>query len=144
MRDWFEKTLIPPVGLLSFTAVACLFSLAVFQAPLLSYALLFSDVHTPEGWVQILSLQVLQVCLLAAFVCGLSTIALWLMKWVVALVFIVNSVALYFMLTYGVEIDRTMVGNILNTDRRETAELLHLSLVPYVLFLGIVPAVLVL
>lgn len=66
------------------------------------------------------------------------------MKWVVALVFIVNSVALYFMLTYGIEIDRTMVGNILNTDRRETAELLHLSLVPYVLLLGIVPAVLVL
>ena len=144
MRDWFEKTLTRPVGLLSFTAAACLFTLVAFQAPLLSYALLFSDVNTPEGWVQILSLQVLQVCLIAALVCSLSTIALWLMKWVVALVFIVNAVALYFMLTYGIEIDRTMVGNILNTDRRETAELLHLSLVPYVLFLGIVPALLVL
>ena len=106
MRDWFEKTLTRPVGLLSFTAAACLFTLAAFQAPLLSYALRFSDLHTPEGWVQILSLQVLQVCLFAALVCSLSTIALWLMKWVVALVFIVNAVALYFMLTYGIEIDR--------------------------------------
>ena len=66
------------------------------------------------------------------------------MKTVVALLFIVNAVAIYFMLTYGIEIDRTMVGNVLNTDQRETAELLHLSLLPYVLFLRIIPAVLVL
>ncbi|MDB2607494.1 hypothetical protein N9Y66_01505 [Planktomarina temperata] len=36
-----------------------MFTLAAFQAPLLSYALRFSDLHTVEGWVQILSLQVL-------------------------------------------------------------------------------------
>ena len=144
MRDWFENTLTRPVGLLSFTAAVCVFTLAAFQAPLLSYALRFSDLHTVEGWVQILSLQVLQFCLFAVLVCILSTIALWLMKSVVGLVFIVNAVALYFMLTYGIEIDRAMVGNILNTDRNETAELLHLSLFLYVLFLGIIPAALVL
>jgi len=140
VRDWFENTLTRPVGLLSFTAAVCVFTLAAFQAPLLSYALRFSDLHTVEGWVQILSLQVLQFCLFAVLVCILSTIALWLMKSVVGLVFIVNAVALYFMLTYGIEIDRAMVGNILNTDRNETAELLHLSLFLYVLFLGIIPA----
>lgn len=144
MRDWFKNILTRHVGLVSFTAAVCVFTLAAFQAPLLSYALRFSDLHTVEGWVQILSLQVLQFCLFAALVGILATIALWLMKTVVAVLFIVNAVALYFMLTYGIEIDRTMVGNILNTDQRETAELLHVSLLPYVLFLGIIPAVLVL
>ena len=66
------------------------------------------------------------------------------MHTVFALLFIVNAVALYFMLTFGVEIDRTMVGNSINTDQCETAELLHPSLLHYVPFLGIIPAVLVL
>ena len=50
--------------------------------------------------------------------------------------------ALYFMLTFGVEIDWTMVGNSINTDQCETAELLRLSLLHYVPFFGIIPAVL--
>ncbi len=52
--------------------------------------------------------------------------------------------ALYCMLTFGVEIDWTMVGHSINTDQCEAAELLHLSLLHYVPFLGVIPAVLVL
>jgi glucan phosphoethanolaminetransferase (alkaline phosphatase superfamily) len=37
-----------------------------------------------------------------------------------------------------------MVGHSINTDQCETAELLHLSLLHYVPFLGVIPAVLVL
>ncbi|WP_347820673.1 phosphoethanolamine transferase domain-containing protein [uncultured Planktomarina sp.] len=61
--------------------------------------------------------------------------ALWLMHTVFAL---------YCMLTFGVEIDWTMVGHSINTDQCEAAELLHLSLLHYVPFLGVIPAVLVL
>ena len=54
VRDWFKNILTRHVGLVSFTAAVCVFTLATFQAPLLSYALRFSDLHTVEGWVHLI------------------------------------------------------------------------------------------
>ena len=64
----------------------------------------------------------------------------FVMKSVTAVLLICNALGLYFMVTYGIEIDRWMIANIFNTDSRETAELLHISIVPYVVFLGLIPA----
>ena len=64
----------------------------------------------------------------------------FVMKSVTAVLLICNALGLYFMVTYGIEIDRWMIDNIFNTDSRETAELLHISIVPYVVFLGLIPA----
>ena len=51
-----------------------------------------------------------------------------------------NSIALYFMNTYHVLIDRIMILNIMHTNIYETKDLLHWKLFAYLILLGILPA----
>lgn len=55
--------------------------------------------------------------------------------------FVVNAVAVYFINTYSVIIDESMVGNILNTNYAESSSFFSAKLVVYVLLLGVLPAV---
>jgi lipid A ethanolaminephosphotransferase len=54
---------------------------------------------------------------------------------------LVSSVAAYFMDTYGVVLDHTMIRNIFESDVREAGELLSWKLAAYVLVLGVLPSV---
>lgn len=51
-----------------------------------------------------------------------------------------NAVALYFIDQYQVFLDRTMMGNVLNTDLAEAGALMHPKLLLYLLFWGGIPA----
>lgn len=57
---------------------------------------------------------------------------------------IVSGAAAYFISKYNVAIDRTMVENVLHTDATEVGQLLSLQMIPYVVFLMIVPAIIIL
>ncbi len=64
----------------------------------------------------------------------------WIIK-PVALFFIMGSTsATYFVSKYNVAIDRTMVQNVLHTDLTEVSGLLSVYMIPYVLFLTLLPA----
>ena len=132
------------ISLMGFVAAVCVFNLIAFQLPLLRYAIKVSDLADIHGVTQIVSLQILQICLLAAMLFLLSTMSVFVMKFVTAILLICNAIGLYFMVSYGIEIDRSMISNIFNTDPRETAELLHVSMIPFVLVLGLVPALMTL
>jgi lipid A ethanolaminephosphotransferase len=75
---------------------------------------------------------------LFGLLCFKSTI-----KWVLGLIFICSSQAAYFMDTYNVVIDDTMLENALATDTAETLDLLSLQQVLYFLLLGVLPTFLV-
>ncbi|WP_126456763.1 phosphoethanolamine transferase [Sulfuriflexus mobilis] len=59
------------------------------------------------------------------------------------LVFLLSSLAAYFMDSYNVIIDDGMIENIVGTDIDESADLLSLKLLGYFLLLGVLPAYLV-
>lgn len=65
-------------------------------------------------------------------------------RWVLALILILASQAAYYMDTYGVIVDTVMLDNILQTNPQEFAGLLTFKLLIYTVFLGVVPAWLVL
>lgn len=65
-------------------------------------------------------------------------------RWVLALILILASQAAYYMDTYGVIVDTVMLDNILHTNPQEFAGLLTFKLLIYTVFLGLVPAWLVL
>jgi len=50
-----------------------------------------------------------------------------------------NAIAVYFLLTYRVILDKPTMGNVLNTDLVESSEYLHPTLIVYALVLGVVP-----
>ena len=80
------------------------------------------------------------VMIAAVHVALLSLLAWrWTLKPVLALVLLSAAVGAYFMLTYGVVIDRTMMVNVLLTDTREARELLSWRLLGALLLLGVLP-----
>lgn len=50
-----------------------------------------------------------------------------------------NSLALYFMTTYKVILDKTMIGNILNTQTSEASQYFSLTMIVFLLVFGVLP-----
>lgn len=67
----------------------------------------------------------------------------WTLKPALVLLLLAAAFGAYFMATYRVVIDSTMMVNVLQTNPDETADLLSLRMLGMVLLLGVVPAVLV-
>lgn len=132
------------VGFWAFALIYSAFTLIVYQAPLYDYALGATDVRQFSGLSNIATLTLLQPLLLIFLLGLLSLFGARVLKSFAALFLIVNSVALYFMLTYNIEIDRTMIGNVINTDSDEAGGLVHPLIALWVIPLGILPALLVL
>lgn len=63
-------------------------------------------------------------------------------KIITSVFFIINAVSVYFINTYSVIIDESMVGNILNTNFDESSSFFSYKLVLYLLVFGILPSIL--
>ena len=64
-------------------------------------------------------------------------------RWLIALLLILSTQAAYYMDNFGVLMDVVMIDNILHTDANEIAGLLNMSMLLKTLFLGVLPAWLV-
>jgi len=62
-------------------------------------------------------------------------------KTLLVLFFIGNAVAVYFINTYGVIIDETMIGNIINTDYAEASSFFSFKLILYIVLFGVIPSI---
>lgn len=64
----------------------------------------------------------------------------WTFRWFIIGLLLITSVTVYFMSTFHVFIDPTMMINVASTDYHESIELLQWRIIPYVLLLGLLPA----
>ncbi len=94
--------------------------------------------------------QALTISIALALVIALATTALlsllawrWTLKPAITLFLLSAAFGAYFMMAYGVVIDKTMMVNTLQTDVRETRDLLNWHLLATVLVLAVLPLVLV-
>jgi lipid A ethanolaminephosphotransferase len=62
-------------------------------------------------------------------------------KFLLVIFFIINAIAVYFINTYGVIIDESMVGNVLNTNYAESSGFFSIKLILYIILLGVIPSV---
>jgi len=119
-------------------------NLILYQYPLFKYVSENINIHSNNGILLIVSFVIVSI-LLDAFI---FYIGLYLLrsfgKWIIVLLFNINAIAIYFINTYGVLIDKTMIGNILNTDYEESVSFLSFKLFLYLFFLGIVPSLFIL
>lgn len=67
----------------------------------------------------------------------------YVFKPVVVLVLLISASVSYFMNNYGIVIDLEMIHNTMETDSTEVQDLLNIKLLSYLLFLGVLPALLV-
>ncbi len=123
----------------TFIAVAAGVNALLYHLPLFCFAARHLDLASFTGD---LTLATLLVVLLSESILALGLLALVsqrLLRPFCMLMALGNALALYFVATYGVVLDETMMGNVLNTDRAEASEYLHPALVLCVLALGALP-----
>jgi lipid A ethanolaminephosphotransferase len=93
------------------------------------------------NWLFLIDLGVLLI--------GLHWLALmllanrWTLKPILSLLACLTAAAVYFMMKYGVFLDKAMIANILETDLREAGELVDWKMAAFIAALGVVPAILI-
>lgn len=99
------------------------------------------DYKSFSGIVLVLSLVILMLVVNAFVFYLLLFISRYLGKFLLLLFFIANSIAVYFVNTYNVIIDESMIGNVVNTNYEESSSFFSFKLVLYVILFGILPGI---
>ena len=139
MTRWSKK-LFSGCGYSTFIAAFTLANLLLFQWPLYSFAASTTHLASWPGLFNLLVLTGLQVALMVISLTAVSLLSLRTMKTTCVALLICNAVALYFINTYNVLLDKAMIGNVFDTDRQEAFDLFHPRLIAYMIVLGLLPA----
>ncbi|MES1924756.1 phosphoethanolamine--lipid A transferase [Salinisphaera sp. T31B1] len=132
----------PRIGVHAFTLLVALFIVAVDNREF--WQQLDAAAHLTEisNWPFAIAVAVFLVAALS-FLMSLFAWRYLYKPFVIGLLLIASVVA-YFMTTYGVVIDDTMLANTVETDSAEAAGLFSLALVWHLLITGVLPVVIVL
>ncbi|MEE9445189.1 MAG: phosphoethanolamine--lipid A transferase EptA [Cocleimonas sp.] len=118
--------------------------IALYHFPLYTFVSENLELSTLHGVAVLLS--VFCIIFLASLVL-FSIIALllpFLLKPFAVIISFLNAAAVYFLLTYQVVLDKTMMGNILNTKNEESLDFLSYSFLIYIVLLGLIPSLFIL
>lgn len=120
------------------TLLVSTYLMAMFNTNFLSTVY---DIHGVNSFKDLLFMVGLFFFFMAIFNLFLTLLALpWVLKPVIITLLISASVATYFMQTYNIMIDKTMIMNMMQTDFKESTELFSISLLVYVTLTGVLPA----
>lgn len=131
-KDWRITYFVLLISFLNFL---------LFHLPFYVYVFNNVDYKSMNGIILIVSVIVLMLVLNAFVFFLLFSISNYVGKMLSVLFFIINSIALYFINTYHVIIDESMIGNVLNTNYEESSSFFSIKLVLYIIFLGIIPSI---
>ena len=130
------------IKLSHFVLLLSLVNLILYQYPFYKFVVKNSDVKSLNGIILLVSLTIAAILLNAmVFYIGLFLLRV-VGKWLLVLFFNISAIAVYFINSYGVIIDRTMIGNVFNTDYEEATSFFSFGMLLYVFLLGILPSVL--
>ncbi|WP_316633361.1 phosphoethanolamine--lipid A transferase EptA [uncultured Flavobacterium sp.] len=112
-----------------------------FHLPFFTYVFNNFDYKSFNGVILVLSLIILMLVLNAFVFFLIFSLSRYLGKFLLVIFFIINSIAVYFINTYSVIVDESMIGNVLNTNYEESSSFFSFKLILYVVFLGIIPSI---
>jgi lipid A ethanolaminephosphotransferase len=115
-------------------------NLLAFHLPLLRYLRPNLELGSTLGLGVLVVLACVSVMLMWLVLGAASLLSARLLKPLVLLLCMANGVALYAMNSYQVMLDKTMMGNVWNTDSAEAAALFHPKLLLYLALAGVLPA----
>jgi lipid A ethanolaminephosphotransferase len=128
---------------LEFIWIFTLCNTLLFQLPLLTYArsnLAWGSLNTT---LTLITLIVIQAGLMLTVLLFASMASLRLLKALCAFFLLGNVLALHFISSYNVILDRAMMGNVFNTDVRETLELISIKLALYLIAAVLMPSIVI-
>lgn len=134
--------MLKTIKLSSYVVLISLVNLVLYQYPFFKFVCNNIDVASFNGVLLVVSLVIASLLLNAiVFYIGLYLLR-GIGKWILTLFFCISAIAVYFINTYGVILDRTMIGNILNTNYEESTSFFSFGMILYLVFLGIIPSIL--
>ena len=122
-----------------FALLLSLLNFLFFHLPFYTFVIENVDYTSVSGIAIVISLIVSMILLTAFLFYLLIMLSSFIGKSLLVSFFIINAIALYFITTYGVIIDESMIGNILNTSYEESSSFFSITLCMYILLLGILP-----
>jgi len=138
-----KRIFFTDVKIYTLASVLSVANLLLFHFPFYSYIL--ENVNADFNGIVILACMV-AIMLTANFFAFYLFLYLFRIvgKVLIAISFILNSVTLYFINTYDVIIDDSMMGNVFNTNYTEATSYASWAAIGYIIFMGITPAVYIL
>ena len=124
-----------------FVLLMSVLNFLFFHLPFYTYVFNNVDYKSLSGIVLIISLVILMLVLNAFVFYLIFTLSRYVGKFLLVLFFMINAIAVYFINTYSVIIDESMIGNILNTNYEESSNFFSIKLILYIIFLGILPSI---
>ncbi|WP_340112871.1 phosphoethanolamine--lipid A transferase EptA [Maribellus mangrovi] len=132
------------IKLIYYALIVSFLNLILYHFSFYKFVYSIIDIKTLNGVLLLISLLVLTIALNAlVFYIGVQLLRK-VGKWLLVLFFNINAVAVYFINTYSVIIDKSMIGNVLNTNYEEASSFFSITFLIYIIFLGIIPSILLL
>lgn len=124
-----------------FVLLVSFLNFILFHYPFFKFVFNHLEYKTLNGIFVVVSLVILMLVLNAFVFYLFFNLSRRISKFFLILFFLINAVAVYFINTYGVIIDESMIGNVFNTNSEESVSYFSLKLILYVVFLGILPSI---
>lgn len=135
------NTLKSNIKITYFVALLSVFNFLFFHYPFFKFVFQNLDYCSFNGITIIISLIILMLVLNAFMFYLIFSLSRYVGKFLMVLFFIINSIAVYFINTYGVILDESMIGNVLNTKFEELISFFSMKLILYLIFFGIIPSI---
>jgi lipid A ethanolaminephosphotransferase len=131
------------IKLTHFVLVISGINFILFHLPFFVFVFQNLDYKSFTGVSIVASLFILMLVLNAFVFYLIYSASTTVGKFLTVLFFLVNSVAVYFVNSYSVIIDESMVGNVLNTNYAESSSFFSYKLILYIVLFGILPSIFV-
>ncbi|NRF38029.1 phosphoethanolamine--lipid A transferase EptA [Pedobacter foliorum] len=129
------------VKITHFALLMSFLNFLFFHFPFFSYVVKNVDYKSFNGVFLIISLIIVVLVVNALIFYLICSLSRYVGKFLLVLFFIISAVAVYFINTYGVLIDKSMIGNILNTNYAESSSFFSIKLIIYLVVFGVLPSI---
>jgi lipid A ethanolaminephosphotransferase len=124
-----------------FVLLMSLLNFLFFHFPFYSFVFKNLDYKSLTGLTIIISLIILMLVVNAFVFYLIFFLSRYVGKTLLVLFFFINAIAVYFINTYSVIIDESMIGNVLNTNYEESSSFFSIKLIVYIILLAVIPSI---
>lgn len=131
------------ISVSKFIILITLFNMAVYHLPFYQYAISNLNIHSLNGILTFASILIAIFIITDFILFLLAVISIRFMKYFTVAMIFCNGIAVYFVSTYNVILDKTMMGNVLNTNIGEATSYYDPAIFMYIIVFGLIPAFIV-
>lgn len=126
--------------ILPFVLIISSLNFLFFHIPFFNFVFENINYKSINGVFVITSLVILMIVLNAFVFFLFLFLSQRVGKFLLVLFFLMNAIAVYFVITYGIIVDESMIGNVLNTNYEESSSYFSYKMILYLIFLGVLPS----